>query len=103
MSRVRFAILCDHCGKRGPEYAHGYICRFCKADTCSGCMVPGSQNDETGECMCLHCDDVLCREGEHYDGTMAAQMLKGFTILVGVGIVLLVVLMIRNHVTPWGH
>jgi hypothetical protein len=50
---VRFAMICDHCGKRSPEYGGWPTCRECGDHVCLGCIVPES-------------DDADC---DHYDAT----------------------------------
>ena len=53
---VRFATLCDHCGKRSPEYHRWETCSECLLDTCPDCRVPGSSSeDERNECICKPC------------------------------------------------
>jgi hypothetical protein len=44
MGTVRFASICDHCGKRGPEYQAYLRCRECGADLC-----PAHRNDDFSE------------------------------------------------------
>lgn len=58
MSTVRFATLCDHCGKRSMEYSVWASCEECLSDTCPECAVTGSYDeDETGSsCLCVHCE-----------------------------------------------
>lgn len=41
---VRFAALCDQCGRRSAEYTTWPGCRSCGADICPGCQAP----DEAG-------------------------------------------------------
>lgn len=100
MTYVQFAQVCDLCGKRGPEYYHGYICLQCQADTCGACMVPGSQCDETGRCICIACDEANRREGEQFTASTPTQMLNATIILLAVGIVLYVIWAIKNGVHP---
>lgn len=55
MSMVRFAQLCDRCGKRSEEYSYWYDCRECMEDVCTDCIVPGTEDDEYGDAMCKKC------------------------------------------------
>lgn len=56
MSMVRFAMLCDKCGKRSDEYSVWDTCFECMEDVCDDCLVPGSRTeDERGECLCKRC------------------------------------------------
>jgi hypothetical protein len=52
---VMFAQLCDHCGKRSEEYTRWYDCRECMSDVCTECIVPNSEDDETGRATCKRC------------------------------------------------
>lgn len=53
---VRFATLCDHCGKRSAEYAHFAVCRECLEDICPDCDVPSERSeDETNKTLCRKC------------------------------------------------
>ncbi|MGH9970623.1 MAG: hypothetical protein ACREBG_22930 [Pyrinomonadaceae bacterium] len=42
---VRFATLCDSCGKRSCEYEAWPSCLECDKDTCSSCDVPAHRTD----------------------------------------------------------
>ncbi len=56
MSRVRFAELCDHCGKRSEEYTAWNICRGCLLDTCDDCDIETSRDDDEGmQTLCKTC------------------------------------------------
>jgi hypothetical protein len=57
MSIVRFAMICDHCGTRSPEYTPWLTCRECGDEVCNACIVPGSADDESGKATCLRCDE----------------------------------------------
>jgi hypothetical protein len=39
MSTVRFATICDACGKRSPEYVRYATCEDCGDDVCPDCTV----------------------------------------------------------------
>lgn len=54
MSMVRFAMICDHCGKRSPEYTLWPTCRECGEDVCHECSTDFS-DDETNRATCLNC------------------------------------------------
>ncbi len=54
MSMVRFAQLCDKCGKRSPEYTPWAHCRECGADVCPDCSNENSE-DETNKAICHEC------------------------------------------------
>lgn len=59
MSVVRFAHVCDHCGKRGPEYEAFLHCRNCGRDLC-----PDHRNhdfDDGERCLTLCANDVGCQ------------------------------------------
>jgi len=55
MSVVMFAMLCDQCGKRSEEYGAWHTCVHCVEHTCGNCIVPGSDDDETGGAQCKRC------------------------------------------------
>jgi hypothetical protein len=55
MSMVRFATICDQCGKRSEEYAGWGDCRECGDDVCPADILPGTFNEETGKCLCRRC------------------------------------------------
>lgn len=55
MSLVRFASLCDVCDSRSPEYQGWLMCRECLLDICPDCMEPGSDDGESGRCLCRRC------------------------------------------------
>ena len=100
MSRVRFAMLCDTCQKRSPEYGHWYICRLCLADTCPDCLADFARDDEMGEGYCKGCMLELPR----YEPSPVAS--RSITAaLAGLCLVLVgwVAWAIANHVTPWKH
>lgn len=54
MSMVRFATLCDKCGKRSEEYSAWPSCRECLEHVCPNCSVNASE-DEAHEADCLEC------------------------------------------------
>jgi len=64
MSMVRFAMICDHCGERSPEYTPWWNCEDCGEDVCDDCIVPGSQDEETRKAVCLMCED---RDDDSFD------------------------------------
>lgn len=53
MSMVRFAQLCDQCGKRSPEYSAWAHCRECSDDACRTCCPVF--DDETRQGLCTRC------------------------------------------------
>ena len=55
MSVVRFACICDHCGKRSEEYSGWFSCTECLEDVCDTCIVPRSGDPETGRAICQRC------------------------------------------------
>jgi hypothetical protein len=55
MSTVRYAMLCEDCGARSPEYYAWWSCRECMNDVCDACIVPGTQDSETGRAFCKAC------------------------------------------------
>ncbi len=63
---VRYASLCDICGKRSEEYTHWPNCRECDRDICPGCVLPGSvqevDRDWEGEegIEAIHYETVMC-------------------------------------------
>ena len=56
MSMVRFACLCDKCGKRSREYTPWSTCRECFDDVCPACEVHGENTeDEANRTLCQVC------------------------------------------------
>jgi ribosomal protein S14 len=57
MSIVRFASVCDECGKRGEEYKAFPACRECLRDICPSCQVAGTleQDVDRNDCLCKVC------------------------------------------------
>ena len=57
MSIVRFAMVCDHCGKRSPEYSGWPTCASCGSDICLTCAVPDSVDADYDhyDALCLKC------------------------------------------------
>jgi len=56
MSLVKFATVCDKCGKRSEEYQAWPSCWDCYEDICPSCQVPGSHTeDERNETWCKEC------------------------------------------------
>ena len=60
MSIVRFASVCDHCGKRGPEYEAYLFCRECGRDLCPACRNSDFNEQERGVTLCA--TGVGCQE-----------------------------------------
>jgi len=57
--KVRFAVICDHCHTRGPEYGAMWVCRGdCCDDVCPACAVEGSCDDESGTLLCKRCAEA---------------------------------------------
>ncbi len=54
--KVRFATICDHCGKRSEEYSSFATCRECLDDVCPNCSI--NKEDETGKATCHNCLEV---------------------------------------------
>lgn len=69
MSTVKFAELCDVCGRRSEEYTTWPHCRECLRDICQTCAVPGSVREQDRDTLdpiaqvarALHLETVLCR------------------------------------------
>jgi hypothetical protein len=59
MSIVRFAHVCDHCRKRGPEYEAFLSCRECGRDLCPEHRNHDFDDPETGRTLCGN--DVGCQ------------------------------------------
>lgn len=57
MSTVRFATICDLCGKRSPEYHKYEHCADCGDDVCPDCAVGISYQNDPDRCtvVCLGC------------------------------------------------
>lgn len=53
---VRFAMLCDGCRRRSPEYTHWPECRQCGRDICFNCGED-VEDDSEGHvtCRCVNC------------------------------------------------
>jgi hypothetical protein len=60
MSIVRFASVCDQCGKRGPEYQAYLSCRACGRDRCPECRNSQFSEEERGLTLCA--TGVGCQE-----------------------------------------
>jgi len=56
MGIVKFASVCDECGKRGPEYEAFRFCRECGRDLCPEHSNHDWDEDEK--------NSTLCRIGE---------------------------------------
>jgi hypothetical protein len=57
MAIVRFATLCDKCGRRSEEYTAWPSCRECLEDVCPNCYVTGSASeDENNRATCKSCE-----------------------------------------------
>lgn len=52
---VRFAEVCDHCGKRSEEYSRWFDCKECGEAVCDSCAVKGSTDKETSSAFCKRC------------------------------------------------
>lgn len=59
-----FAMLCDQCGNRSEEYTGWWSCRECMDDVCIDCIVPNSNDDETGRALCLKCKGILDEQAD---------------------------------------
>jgi hypothetical protein len=46
MATVRYATLCEMCGRRSDEYTEWPECRDCSMHLCPTCAVPGSSQEE---------------------------------------------------------
>lgn len=55
MSMVRFATLCDRCGRRSPEYEAWPCCRECFQDVCPLHLVPETFDAESNRAICTDC------------------------------------------------
>jgi hypothetical protein len=55
MSLVRFACLCDQCGKRSSEYSSWLSCRDCGEDVCDDCDLSDRRDPEFGRTLCKRC------------------------------------------------
>lgn len=58
---VRFAIVCDLCGKRGREYMGGLACCVCGRDVCKECAALYDP-DPPGRALCRECVVPACPE-----------------------------------------
>jgi len=55
---------CDRCGKRSPPYGVWWTCRECYETICGEHIVPGSEDEETGNATCTDCRDYGITMGE---------------------------------------
>jgi hypothetical protein len=56
MSMVRFATLCDKCGKRSEEYTAWPTCKDCGDDVCTECDIDSERTeDERNATLCPDC------------------------------------------------
>ena len=65
MSMVRFAMLCDQCGKRSREYGRWPECRDCSDDVCPDCCH--SSDEETSKGICKKCEALRVEHKELVD------------------------------------
>ena len=63
---VRFARTCDVCQERSEEYSKWPSCVECGDDVCPKHMDEGSLDEDTNECMCLHCAKSIEDEVAEY-------------------------------------
>lgn len=61
MGVVRFAELCDHCGRRSREYTWWGTCAQCGDSVCSECSDT-EIDDETGDCVCRRCAELADKD-----------------------------------------
>ena len=54
---VRFAEICDHCGKRSEEYSRWFTCRECGDDVCADCSR--DTDEESGRATCNKCAPAM--------------------------------------------
>lgn len=52
---VRFACVCDHCGKRSHEYEMWPCCRECGEDVCWACGEFWPDGPESWKTVCKRC------------------------------------------------
>jgi NMD protein affecting ribosome stability and mRNA decay len=65
MSIVRFAMLCDKCGRRSEEYGGWSSCRNCGEDVCPDCDVVAERTeDEANKTLCRDCKALRDEEDE---------------------------------------
>lgn len=63
MSMVQFAMLCDKCQRRSPEYESWPSCRECMEDACSNCDIPQERRlDENYRTLCKECAEELAHD-----------------------------------------
>jgi len=55
MSTVRFAELCDECGRRSPEYSRWNVCVECGMDVCTDCDMESQRDEEHARTLCREC------------------------------------------------
>jgi hypothetical protein len=59
---VRFAVVCDQCGKKGPEYQGGINCSECGDDICESCAERFDYDPPTrGVCKRCQAEANACR------------------------------------------
>lgn len=57
MSFVRFAMLCDQCKRRSPEYTPWGHCTECDEDVCDNCAPEA--DPETRATVCHRCSEEM--------------------------------------------
>lgn len=63
---VRFAALCDQCGRRSAEWAQWPSCHDCLLDICPDCAAPGEAGyEDEGRWVGARCRQ--CVEAEQRD------------------------------------
>lgn len=64
MSLVRFATICDKCGKRSPEFEFWYTCTDCRDDVCNGCTTTAKEDEGQRSCVCFDCESEINKEDQ---------------------------------------
>ena len=63
MSIVRFAMLCDKCGRRSDEYSSHATCKDCDLDICGMCDEEDERTeDEANRTLCHDCKAIRDQE-----------------------------------------
>lgn len=63
MSMVRFATLCDKCGRRSEEYSAWPSCKDCMEDACPDCDIESERSgDERNHTLCHDCRELRSQE-----------------------------------------
>ena len=80
MSLVRFAMVCDKCHQRQPEYEGWLTCRDCGDDVCESCCAEYDP-DPPGSALCKQC--AALEQIEQIESAQLKVLNAAFDIILG--------------------